>query len=151
MHEGGSERDAVSAARDATRAAGGSAEAQGAAAVAARQEADSRHRGHYEGVDESARKPAGGRRRGSLVQDATSVGAATAASGGTPREAGETARRQALRGGASEAGEGAGGGLMVADPKKNRKQLNMHMLRFTEKRDSRIKECLKKIAAVTTL
>ena len=32
----------------------------------------------------------------------------------------------------------------VADPKKNRKQLNMHMLRFTEKRDSRIKECLKK-------
>ena len=30
------------------------------------------------------------------------------------------------------------------DPKKNRKQLNMHMLRFTEKRDRRIKECLKK-------
>ena len=30
------------------------------------------------------------------------------------------------------------------DPKKNRKELNMHMLRFTEKRDNRIKDCLKK-------
>ena len=101
MHEGGSEQDAVAAAKKGVREAGGSTEAEAEAAAATKQEADPRHRGHYEGGVENTKKDGG--RRGSLVHDAASVGAATAAAGGTPSDAGEEGRRQALRGGASEA------------------------------------------------
>ena len=51
---------------------------------------------------------------GSLANDAASVGARTAASGGTPAEAGEEARRRALRGGASEADAAKAAGYKTA-------------------------------------
>ena len=84
---GGGEQEAVKAAREAAGEAGGSAEAQTQAAEAASRIADTRHRGHYVGVDDSLGKGMGG--RGSLVHDAASVGAGTAAAGGTPSAAGE--------------------------------------------------------------
>ena len=58
-------------------------------AANAERDADARHRGKYESEGGGATsKP---RRRGSLVEDAASVGAATVASGGTPGEAAQEA------------------------------------------------------------
>merc|ERR1711995_287068 len=82
VHSGGSEQEAVSAARQAAHDAGGSAEAEAKATAATHDGADARHRGHYEGAPEGGAKAAGGR-IGSLVHDAASVGAPTAAAGGT--------------------------------------------------------------------
>ena len=87
-----------------------------------------RHLGHYEaGKDAEAGSKggwkgikAGMKRRGSVSGDASSVGMQVAASGGTPAQAGEEARRIALAGGASEvdaekaAGLAAGAAVMAS-------------------------------------
>ena len=78
------------------------------AAAHAEQEADGRHQGRYEGATEEGTQP---HRRGSLVADAVSVGAATVAAGGTPGEAGVDAQRKAREGGASEADAQKAAGL----------------------------------------